>query len=73
MQYVLDKIEIKISGKGVVRTRKRSASFISNKDMDDIIKIVESIKKSGLLIDVATESVKHEIKNKKVVFLGRWW
>ena len=43
MQYVLDKIEIKISGKGVVRTRKRSASFISNKDMDDIIKIVESI------------------------------
>ena len=30
--------------------------------MDDIIKIVESLEKSGLLIDGATETVQHEIK-----------
>ena len=30
--------------------------------MDDIIKVVESLEKSGLLIDGATETVKHEIR-----------
>ena len=30
--------------------------------MDDIIKIVESLEKSGLLIDGASETVKLEIK-----------
>ena len=37
--------------------------------MDNIIKIVESREKSGLLIDGVTEKVKHEIKNKKLNFL----
>ena len=36
--------------------------FISNEDMDDIIKIIESLQKSGLLIDGASETVKHGIK-----------
>ena len=30
--------------------------------MNDIIKILESLEKSGLLIDGAAERVKHEIK-----------
>ena len=38
--------------------------------MDDIIKIVESLEKSGLLIDDATETVKHEIKKQDSRFLG---
>ena len=38
--------------------------------MNDIIKIVLSLGKSGLLIDGATETVKNEKKNKKVDFLG---
>ena len=38
--------------------------------MDDIIKIVESLEKSGLLIYGATETVKNEIKNHKGEFLG---
>ena len=38
--------------------------------MNDIIKIVEPLEKSGLLICSATETVKYEIKNKKVDFLG---
>ena len=41
---------------------RRFTLFISNEDMDDIIKIIESLEKSGLLIDGASETVKHEIK-----------
>ena len=62
----------KISGKGEVRAGKKFTLFISNKDMDDIIKIVESLEKKGLFIDGAIEALKHEIekKNKKVHFSG---
>ena len=59
---VLDKFERKISGKGVVRVEKGFTLFISNEDMDDIFKILESLKKLGLLIDSATETVKHKTK-----------
>ena len=65
---VLDKFERKISGKGAVRAGKGFTLFISNKDMVDIINIVESLEKSGLLIDVATETVKHEIKKECDLF-----
>ena len=37
--------------------------------MDDITKIIESLENSGLLIDGTSETVKHQIKNKKVDFL----
>ena len=37
--------------------------------MDDIIKIVESLEKSRLLIDGANETVKHEIKKQEGRFL----
>ena len=33
--------------------------------MDDIIKIVKSLEKSGLLIDGATETVKHQIRKQE--------
>ena len=49
---------------------KRFAVFISNEDMDDIIKIVESLEKSSLLINGATETAKHERKKQEHVFLG---
>ena len=39
--------------------QERFTLFISNETMDDIIKIAESLEKSGLLIDGATETVKH--------------
>ena len=42
---VLDKLERKISGKGAVRAEKGFTLFISNEDVDDIFKIVESLKK----------------------------
>ena len=59
---VLDKFERKISGQGAIRAGKGFTLFISNEDMNDTIKIVESIQKSGLLTDGATEKVKHEKK-----------
>ena len=38
--------------------------FISNKDMNDF-KIIKSLEDSDVLIDGITETVKHELKNKK--------
>ena len=38
--------------------------------MDDIIKIVKFFEDSCLLIDGATETVKHEIKKQESEFLG---
>ena len=37
--------------------------------MGDIVRIIKSLEDSGVLIDGVTETIKHEIKNKKVDFL----
>ena len=44
--------------------------IISNKDMDDLIKIVKSLEDSGLLLKGVTESVQNEVKYQKGEFLG---
>ena len=49
---------------------KRFTLFISKEDMNDIIKIIKSLKDSGVLIDGVTETVKHEIKKQEGSFLG---
>ena len=59
---ILDKFQRKISGKGAVKAGKRFILFISNEDMNDIIKIIESLQNSDLLNDEVTEILKHEIK-----------
>ena len=38
--------------------------------MNDIIKIIKSLEDMGALTDGVTETAEHEIKNKKVDFLG---
>ena len=43
--------------------------YFLNVDLIDIIKIIKSLEDSGVLIDGVTETVKHEMKNKKVDFL----
>ena len=58
-----------IKGKGTVRAGKWFNLFISNEDMDDIIKIVKSLEDSGVLIG-ATETAKHEIKKQEDGSLG---
>ena len=61
---VLHKFEEKVNGQGAVREGKGFTLFISDEVMDDIIKIVDSLEKSGILIDGATETGKHEKKKK---------
>ena len=63
----INKFERKTSGKGAVGTRKGISLFISNEDMNDIIKIIKSLEDSGVLMD---ETVKHEIKIQEGGFLG---
>ena len=57
---IWDKSYRKISEKGAVRPGKRFALFISNNEINDIIKVVESLEKLDLLINGATETVKQE-------------
>ena len=47
-----------------MRAEKRFILFISNEDMNDIIKIIKSLEDSNILIDGITETVKHEKKKK---------
>ena len=68
--FVLDKFERKISGTGAVTAGKVFTLFISNEDMDYIIKIVESLENSGLLIDGTYGTIRHEIKKQEGGFLG---
>ena len=44
--------------------------IISNEEMNDIMKIVKSLKESGLLIKCVSETIKSEAKEQKGGFLG---
>ena len=44
--------------------------IISNKDIEDLIKIVKSLEDSGLLLKGVTESVQNEVKEQKSGFLS---
>ena len=57
-------IQKKFFGLGV------TALIMSNKEMNDIMKIVKSLKKSGLLIKGVSETIKNEIKEQKDGSLG---
>ena len=48
-----------------VRAGKGFNLFVLNEYRNDIIRIVNSIKNLALLMDSATETVKHEIKKQK--------
>ena len=61
----INKFKRKISEKGVVRAGKGFTLFISNEDINDIIKTIKSLEDSGVLIDGVTETVKHEMKKQE--------
>ena len=52
-------------GKWAFRAVKRFTLFISNADMNDIVKIIKLLKDSHVLIDAVTETVKHETNHQK--------
>ena len=68
--YAINKFERNVSGKEALRKRKRLPLFVSNEDMNDIIKIKNSQEDLGVLFDGVTETVKHEIKKQEGRFLG---
>ena len=53
-----------------MRAGKGFTLFISNEDMNDIIKMIKSLEDSGVLIDGVTETLKTEIKKREGGFLG---
>ena len=55
----------KIKRNGAVRAGKGFTLFISNGDMNDIIKIIKSLEDSGVLIDEVTETAKYKIKKQE--------
>ena len=55
--------------KGLWEQKKDFTLFISNGDITDIIKIIQSLEDSGVSIDEVTETVKHEISKNKADFL----
>ena len=54
-----------IRGKGAAKAGEGFNLFISNEDMNDIIKIIKSFEDSGVFIDGVTVTVKHEIKEEE--------
>ena len=57
--------------KKILGSGNNTTLIVSNKDMDDFIEMVKSLKDSGLLLKRITESVQNEIKkkNRKAGFL----
>ena len=56
--------------KKILGSGNNTTLIISNKDMDDLIKIVKSLEDSGLLLKGITESVQNELKEQKGEFLS---
>ena len=56
--------------KNILRSGNTTTLIISNKDMEDLIKIVKSLEDSGLLLEGVTESVQNEVKEQKGGFLS---
>ena len=56
--------------KKILGSRNNTTLIISNKDMDDLIKIVKSLEDSGLLLKGVTESVQNEVKEQRGEFLS---
>ena len=56
--------------KTILGSGSNTTLIISNKDMDDLIKIVKSLEDSDLLLKGVTESVQNEVKEQKGGFLS---
>ena len=56
--------------KKILRSGGHTTLIISNKDMDDLIKIVKSLEDCGLLLKGVTESVQNEVKEQRGRFLN---
>ena len=64
-------IQKKIYGSGCPLDLASSAAalIISNEEMEDIMKIIKSLEKSGLLTKLISETIKNEVKEQKGEFI----
>ena len=51
--------------KKILGSGNNTTLIISNKDIEDLIKIVKSLEDTGLLLKGVTESVQNEVKEQK--------
>ena len=58
----------KVLGSG--STSKTTTLIISNEEMNDIMKIVQALENSGVLLKGVTETIKNETKEQKGGFLS---
>ena len=56
--------------KKILGSGNNTTLMISNKDIEDLIKIVKSLEDSGLLLKGVTESVQNEVKEQKGGFFS---
>ena len=62
----MNEFKIKIRGKEPVIAGTWFTLFMSNEDMNDIIKTIKSLEELIWLINGVTETVMYDIKNKKL-------
>ena len=55
--------------KKILASGGHTTLIISNKEMDDLIKIIKSLEDSGLILKGVTESVQNEVKEQRADFL----
>ena len=58
------------SGSGSGANNSATTLIIANEDMDDIMKIIEALENSGILLNGVTKTIKNETKEKKGGFLS---
>ena len=56
--------------KNILESDHNTTLIISNDDMEDILKIVNSLKGSGLLLEGVSETIKNEAKEQKGGFIS---
>ena len=50
-----------------------TTSIISNEEMNDIVKIVQALEDSNILLKRVTKTIKNETKKQKGGFLSMFW
>ena len=56
--------------KKVLGTRNHTTLIISSDDLNDLLKVINTLENSGVLLDGITETVKNEVKEQKGGFLS---
>ena len=56
--------------KKILGSGNHTTLIISNDDLNDLLEVIKSLEKNGILLDGITEIVKNEVKEQKGSFLG---